>query len=73
MGLNHDDPTLAGDAMKNFSKADNEMLHRVYETYFGRVGIGRKAAGDLSRYIRKLEKDLRAAKAAALKAAKGIK
>jgi hypothetical protein len=39
-----------------FSKSDNEMLHRAYETYYADVSVGRAEAGRISKYIRSLEK-----------------
>ena len=46
--------------MKRFSKADNEFLHKVYETYTTDARAGRVMAGGLSRYIRRIERNLQA-------------
>ena len=46
--------------MNRFTKTDNEFLHRVYETYHSDARVGRVQAGDLSRYIQRLERNLMA-------------
>jgi len=44
--------------MRKFTQGDNELLHRVYETHFADGAVGRKIAGDISRLIRRQEKEL---------------
>ena len=44
--------------MRKFTHADNELLHRVYETHFADGRVGRKIAGDISRLIARQAKEL---------------
>jgi hypothetical protein len=44
--------------VKGFTKSDNEMLHRMCETYDVDPLRGRKFAGGISRLIKRQEKEL---------------
>lgn len=46
-------------SMRKFTHADNELLHRVYETHFADGRVGRKIAGDISKLIERRSKQVK--------------